>query len=55
MEPYDIHAPVPEVEEIVIGETIVGVECIEIRMEGVYLINCIDPMVDGVAIVLIDE
>lgn len=44
-----------EVVKIVIGETVVGVEVLEVGVEGENFVDCVDPVVNGVAVVLVDE
>lgn len=55
MQPYHIHAPVLQVIEVMISETVVSVEGVKIRVKWVDLVNSVDPMVDSVAIILINE
>lgn len=50
-----IHTPMLKIVEVVIGETVVGVEVLEVGMEGEDFVDCIDSVVNGVAVVLIDE
>lgn len=51
----DVHAPVLEVVEVVVSEAVVGVEVLEVGVEGEDLVDCVDSVVDGVAVVLVHE
>ena len=51
----DVHAPMLEVVEVVIGEAVVGVEVLEVGVEGEDLVDCVDSVVNGVAVVLVHE
>lgn len=44
-----------EVVEVVVGETVVGVEVLEVGVEGEDLVDCVDSVVDCVAVVLVHE
>ena len=51
----DVHTPVLEVVEVVVGEAVVGVEVLEVGVEGEDLVDCVHSVVDCVAIVLVYE
>lgn len=55
MQSNDIHAPISEIVEVVIGETVVGVEGVQVGVEWVDLVDGVDAVVDSVAVVLVDE
>jgi hypothetical protein len=50
-----VHAPVLEVEEIMISQGVVGVESGEVWMERVYFVDGVHTMIDSIATVLIHE
>lgn len=51
----DVHAPMFEIVEVVVGEAVVGVEVLEVGVEGEDLVDCVDSVVDCVAVVLVHE
>ncbi len=55
MQPNHIHPPVPQIEQIMISEAIVGAIVDKIGMKRVDLIYCINSMIHRIPIILIHE